>query len=77
MHQVRVHLQHAGHPIVGDTLYEGPPPAPGTYGHFLHASAATFPHPRDGRTTTLRAPLPADRAAALAALVNWPQPSHG
>jgi 23S rRNA pseudouridine1911/1915/1917 synthase len=77
MHQVRVHLQHAGHPIVGDALYAGPPPAPGTHGHFLHASAATFPHPRDGRPTTLQAPLPADRASALAALVNWPQPSHG
>jgi 23S rRNA pseudouridine1911/1915/1917 synthase len=74
MHQVRVHLLHAGHPIVGDALYDGPPAATGTHGHFLHASAVTFPHPLDGAPTTLRAPLPPDRAAALRTLVNWPQP---
>jgi 23S rRNA pseudouridine1911/1915/1917 synthase len=72
MHQVRVHLMHLGHPIVGDALYDGPPAAPGTQGHFLHASAITFPHPTTGRRLTLEAPLPADRAAALLRLVNWP-----
>jgi 23S rRNA pseudouridine1911/1915/1917 synthase len=73
MHQVRVHLMHLGHPIVGDALYGGPPPAPGTQGHFLHASAITFPHPTTGKRLTLEAPLPADRAEALRRLVNWPQ----
>jgi 23S rRNA pseudouridine1911/1915/1917 synthase len=72
MHQVRVHLMHLGHPIVGDALYGGPPPAPGTHGHFLHASAITFPHPTTGKRLSLEAPLPPDRAAALLHLVNWP-----
>jgi 23S rRNA pseudouridine1911/1915/1917 synthase len=73
MHQVRVHLMHLGHPIVGDALYGGPPPAPGTRGHFLHASAVTFPHPSTSARTTLTAPLPPDRRAALTTLVHWRQ----
>jgi 23S rRNA pseudouridine1911/1915/1917 synthase len=73
MHQIRAHLAHLGHPLVGDALYDGPPPAPGTRGHFLHAAALTFPHPVTGMTMTLLAPLPSDRAAALELLVGWPQ----
>ncbi|MGZ3442698.1 MAG: RluA family pseudouridine synthase [Polyangia bacterium] len=74
MHQIRVHLAHLGHPLVGDALYGGPPPVAGTRGHFLHAAAIDFPHPSTGARTRIEAPLPADRAAALAAVVGWPHP---
>jgi 23S rRNA pseudouridine1911/1915/1917 synthase len=66
MHQVRVHLAHAGYPLYGDALYGGPPLPGGGAGHVLHAARITFPHPRDGRRLTLEAPLPPERAALLA-----------
>jgi len=65
MHQIRAHLAHAGHPLCGDPLYGGPPAAPDAPGHFLHAAAITFPHPATGARTTVIAPLPATRRAAL------------
>ncbi len=69
MHQVRVHLAAAGYPVVGDARYGGDAPAPtGLVAHFLHADRLVLPHPDDGRPLTLHAPLPPDRATALAAL---------
>ncbi|MBI3156333.1 MAG: RluA family pseudouridine synthase [Burkholderiales bacterium] len=48
-HQLRVHLQAIGHPIVGDTLYGGAP-APRL---LLHAAQLALPHPADGRELVL------------------------
>ena len=55
-HQLRVHLQAIGHPIVGDRLY-GPADdaAPRL---MLHAEALQFAHPADGRMLTLASPVP-------------------
>src|SRR5262249_36487332 len=75
MHQVRSHLAHAGHPLIGDELYGGPPAPPGAPGHFLHARAVALPHPRTGRRLEIRAPLPAERARILAELVDWSEDS--
>jgi tRNA pseudouridine32 synthase/23S rRNA pseudouridine746 synthase len=57
-HQLRVHLQAIGHPILGDDLY-GANSAPASPALQLHAWRLTLPHPFDDRTLTLQAPLPA------------------
>jgi 23S rRNA pseudouridine1911/1915/1917 synthase len=63
-HQIRVHLAQAGHPVLGDLLYGGPPADDLEEGrHALHASGITLPHPRDGTTVTVESPLPADLEA--------------
>jgi 23S rRNA pseudouridine1911/1915/1917 synthase len=63
-HQIRVHLQAIGHPVVGDPTY-GHGPELGLNRQFLHAAELRFPHPWTGETVEASAPLPADLAAAL------------
>ena len=63
-HQIRVHLQAIGHPVVGDPAY-GHGPELGLERQFLHASELTFPHPWTGEPVEVVSPLPADLAAAL------------
>ncbi|MSP62508.1 MAG: RluA family pseudouridine synthase [Myxococcales bacterium] len=67
MHQIRAHLAHAGHALVGDALYGGPPALPDAPGHFLHAVRIVCPHPSGGEVA-ITAPLPVARAVALARL---------
>jgi 23S rRNA pseudouridine955/2504/2580 synthase len=82
-HQIRVHLQAAGHPIVGDPKYgdfalnkalaRGEPVrgcAAGTRfaRMFLHAKSLRFAHPASGEPVELSAPLPAQCEALLQAL---------
>ncbi len=56
-HQLRVHLNHLGHPLLGDVRY-------GVAGHFprqaLHAHRLGFEHPHTGRWVEFVSPLPAD-----------------
>jgi 23S rRNA pseudouridine955/2504/2580 synthase len=75
-HQIRVHLAHCGHPIVGDDKYgdealdtllarghvAGVPPLGRMY---LHAQSISIAHPATGERLQLHAPLPADWAQAL------------
>ena len=46
-HQIRVHLAHQGHPLLGDVAYGGPAIQAGR--PLLHAAALTYQHPEDGR----------------------------
>ncbi len=66
-HQIRVHLQKLGHPIVGDTLYGGRV-VPGIQRVMLHSWQLRFSHPRTGREVACVAPLPGDFLAAIAPL---------
>ncbi|MBK8575537.1 MAG: RluA family pseudouridine synthase [Elusimicrobia bacterium] len=55
-HQIRVQLAALGHPLVGDTLYGGPPgPRP-----LLHALRIEFRHPRSGKILSFQVPPPGD-----------------
>jgi 23S rRNA pseudouridine955/2504/2580 synthase len=78
-HQIRVHLAHSGHPIVGDDKYgdfefnkslaRGTPPSGQRYdGMFLHARRLAFDHPASGQRIELEAPLPEACRALLGAL---------
>jgi len=79
-HQIRVHLAHIGHPVVGDRVY-GARWVRGMGGteqgwareldrrtprHFLHAAELVFEHPATGERMRFHAPLPDDLAAAAA-----------
>ena len=71
-HQIRVHLAHLGHPIVGDTVYGRGRERRSRTGfqtqgcsirperHMLHAGLLCFVHPDSGAYLEFRAPLPAD-----------------
>ena len=57
-HQIRVHLAHIGHPLLGDVVYGSKRPYPGLAGQCLHAKRLSFTHPRTGDRLTLECPLP-------------------
>lgn len=78
-HQIRVHLTHLGHPLLGDGLYGGPmytsdrEPVP--IGRpMLHAARIVFTHPKTGARMEFSAPLP-DDFARLAARLHLVLPS--
>ena len=61
-HQLRLHMQHLGHPIVGDRLYGNAANAKDTTTQtdrlMLHASHLAFMHPASGQTVNLLSPAP-------------------
>jgi 23S rRNA pseudouridine1911/1915/1917 synthase len=63
-HQVRVHLHHLGHPVLGDKVY-APRIAKGFPRQMLHAWKLGFQHPRTEEWKRFEAPLPDDFAAAI------------
>ena len=80
-HQIRVHLMHRAHPVVGDETYgksreRGFSASSRAWAHelarrtprqFLHAWDLRFPHPRTGEEMRFRSPLPPD----LRAVADW------
>ena len=79
-HQIRVHMQHLKHPIVGDPLYGGPLKLPkgatpeliealrGFKRQALHAETLEFIHPVSGEPVRCTAPIPDDLRALVAVL---------
>jgi 23S rRNA pseudouridine1911/1915/1917 synthase len=74
-HQVRVHMAHLGHPLIGDPLYgrdrKGFKSILETLGfkrQALHARVLGFIHPVDGETLRFESPLPADMQELLSQL---------
>ena len=71
-HQIRVHMQSLGHPVVGDTLYGAPARIAGLPEgaamlprNFLHAAHLRLQHPVTGKPLDLDAPLPPELVALL------------
>ena len=56
-HQIRVHMSHIGHPVVGDAVY-GARDKLGLEGQCLHSKNVTFVHPRTGETMYFETSLP-------------------
>jgi len=79
-HQIRVHMQHIRHPIIGDPVYAGRQRIPSQAGHeliellrnfkrqALHAFRLSLLHPQSGKSLSWRSPLPDDMVQLLAVL---------
>ncbi|MDD0837318.1 RluA family pseudouridine synthase [Curvibacter sp. HBC61] len=57
-HQLRVHLQALGHPMLGDRLYGGPVATPRAPRLLLHATQILLPHPESGQALFIESPVP-------------------
>ncbi len=57
-HQIRVHMAHIGHPLLGDLVYGRKKPELGMEGQCLHARELTFVHPRTQERLTVTTELP-------------------
>ncbi len=71
-HQIRIHMNYLGHPLLGDATHGGNTtmlarPA-------LHSEFLRIEHPVTGKTMEFHAPLPSDLAALNALIEFWPSP---
>lgn len=57
-HQIRVHMAHLGHPVVGDPVYGKGRNPMGLLGQCLHSKCIEFVHPRSGKAMHLESDLP-------------------
>lgn len=85
-HQIRVHMAHKKHPLIGDALYGGRARIPGNSApelvrairefprQALHARALAFFHPRSGEWVTFDASIPDDMQDLLAVLEQYDAP---
>jgi 23S rRNA pseudouridine1911/1915/1917 synthase len=62
-HQIRVHMAHIGHPVVGDATYGRARPTISVARPLLHAYKLGFTHPRTGQFVEFTAPVPDDMVA--------------
>jgi len=69
-HQIRVHMAHIGHPVLGDLVYGAKKPEKGLAGQCLHARELKFIHPRSGERIELTSELPEYFTEVLARLGN-------
>jgi len=79
-HQIRVHLAHIGHPILGDEKYgdfalNKALRKRGLRRMFLHAAELSFVHPATGERVTVRSPLPPELEAFRRAALGEAAPS--
>ena len=63
-HQIRVHMSHIGHPVLGDFLYGGEN-INIIERQALHAYRLSFDHPATGKRINLKAPIPEDINSAI------------
>jgi len=82
-HQIRVHLSHIGHPLIGDTMYGGKVRFPRKADAILkealvsfkrqalHARKLTLTHPVSGELMSWKSPLPEDMLALLNVLNDY------
>ena len=78
LHQIRRHLRHINHPLVGDVKHGSGPinrhyrTTYGLHRLALHAALIAFAHPVTGARISVEAPMPADLAEPLQRLELWP-----
>jgi 23S rRNA pseudouridine1911/1915/1917 synthase len=68
-HQIRVHCEGFGHPLIGDDLYSGTKTLLDR--HALHSSMYAFLHPSSGLPMVIRAPFPEDLRLLVIKLRNF------